>query len=103
GRRVVGGDVAVAGEADHHHDVAVRAVSGAGQLVLLERLRGDHRDARADQPLQLGEGAQPGDEAVQAVAARVGDVERPVAGASVGVVVGVPGGVVDLGVGVGRV
>src|SRR5690606_39292788 len=41
--------------------------------------------------------------AVQAVAARLGDVERPVAGASVGVVVGVPGGVVDLGVGVGRV
>ena len=103
-RRIVDDHVAGGREADHDEEVAGRAVAGAVQLVGAERLRGHHRQPGGDESLHLVQRVQSGDDRVQAQVRRgVGGVERPVPGALVPVVVGAPGRLVDLGIGVRRV
>src|SRR5262249_23059737 len=104
GGRVVGDHVAGRGEADDGHQVAGGAVARAVEVGLEEGLGGDDRDAGVDEAFGVGEGGQPGDDALEVgVGGGVGGVEGPVAAALVLVVVGVAGGVADLGVGVGGV
>src|SRR5205823_4807002 len=97
-------DIAGRGEADDGHQVAGGAVARAVQFGFEEGLGRYDRVSGVDEAFGVGEGGQAGDDGLQAVVGGgVGGVEGPVAAAFVLVVVGVAGGLADLGVGVGRV
>src|SRR5690606_30706229 len=51
---VVDDDVPFVGEADHHHEMSVGAVSGSVELAFEERHGRDHRDAPGHVPFEFG-------------------------------------------------
>lgn len=96
GGGLVHDDVAGAGGAADHEQVALGGVPGAVELAVLERHGRHQRDAGPYERLGLCKRPKPRDEALETEPCCVGGVERSVAGPVVAVVEDVACGVVHL-------